>query len=107
MSSSTTRGGRQYKFGPSSLKPLEQLPYERSDEENQKISEGQVNDFFKSVKAKKHPPPTEKIDPVKAKRTLDALQRPPPPPPQSNYDRIIEMTYKEAERSEVLALIKG
>ena len=98
-SRSTTRGGRQYKFGPSSLKPLEKLPYERCDEENQKISEGQVNDFFQSVKAKRHPPPEEKIDSVKAKGILDALTRAPPPPPQSNYDRVIERTYKEAERS--------
>ncbi|XP_044358667.1 uncharacterized protein [Triticum aestivum] len=98
-SSSTTRGGRQYKFGPSSLKPLEKLSYKRSDEENQKTSEGQVNDLFQSVKASKHPAPGEKIDPVKAKRTLDALTRAPPPPPQSNYDRIIERTYMEAEWS--------
>ena len=31
-SSSTARGGRQYRFGPS-LKPLEKLPYERTEEE--------------------------------------------------------------------------
>ena len=45
--------------------------------------------------ARKVPPPKEKIDPVKANRTLDALTRPPPPQPQSNYDRIIAKTYDE------------
>ena len=45
--------------------------------------------------ARKVPPPKEKIDPVKANRTLDALTRPPPPPPLSNYDRIIAKTYDE------------
>ena len=58
-----------------------------------------MRDFFESVNAKKHPPPEEKIDPVKAKHTLDALKRAPPPPPQTNYDRIIETTYKEVEQS--------
>ena len=43
-------------------------------EENKKIMEAEVRDFFGAVKAKKHPPPEEKIDPVKAKRTIDALK---------------------------------
>ena len=54
-----------------------------------------MKDFF----AKKPPPPEEKIDPVKAKCTLDALKRAPPPPPQTTYEHIVERTYKEAERS--------
>ena len=68
-------------------------------EENKKIVEAEVRDYFEGVKAKKHPPPEEKIDPVKAKRTIDALKRAPPSPPQSNYDRIIQRSYIEAERS--------
>ena len=36
---------------------------------------------------------------MKAKRTLDALHQPSPPLLQSNYDCIIERTYKEAEQS--------
>ena len=36
-----------------------------------------MTSFFEGVKAKKHPPPEEKIDPVKAKRTLAALKKPP------------------------------
>ena len=36
-SSSTARGGRQYRFGPS-LKTLEKLPYERTPEENAEIA---------------------------------------------------------------------
>jgi hypothetical protein len=44
-SSSTARGGRQYRFGPS-LKPLEKLPYERTVEENVEICEAYVKDFF-------------------------------------------------------------
>jgi hypothetical protein len=66
-----------------------------TEEENEDICRAQVRDFF----AKKPPPPKETIDPVKAKRTIDALKRPPPSSPQSNYERIIERTYKEAERS--------
>ena len=68
-------------------------------EENAEICQAYVKNFFETQKAKKHPPPEEKIDPVKAKRTLDALQRPRPSPPQTNYERITEKTYKEAKRS--------
>ena len=64
-----------------------------------KIVRAEVTNFFEGVKAKKHPPPEEKIDPVMAKRTIDALKQPPPSPPQSNYDRIIERSYIKAERS--------
>ena len=99
MSSSTaSRGGRQYRYGPS-LKPLEKLPYERTEEENAKIMQTEVNDFFEGLKAKRHPPPEEKLDPVKAKRTIDALSKPPKSPPRTNYERITEQTYLQAERS--------
>ena len=49
-----------------------------------------MRDFFEAVKAKKHPPPEEKIDPVKAKRTLDALRKPAKSPSRINYERITE-----------------
>ena len=58
-----------------------------------------MTNFFEGVKAKKHPPPEEKVDPVKAKRTLAALTKPPKSPPKGNYERIIAKTYVEAERS--------
>ena len=58
-----------------------------------------MKNFFEGVKAKKHPPPEEKIDKVKVQHTLDALKRPPPSPPKTNYERIIERSYIEAERS--------
>ena len=67
------RGGRQYRFGPS-LKTPEKLPYEMTEQENEEIYQAQVKDYFKMQRAKRHPPPGEKIDPVKGKRTLDALQ---------------------------------
>ena len=67
-------------------------------EENAKIVEAEVRDFFQGMKAKKHPPPEEKIDPMKVQRTIDALKRPPPSPPQTNYERITEKKYKEAKR---------
>ena len=51
------------------------------------------------VKAKKHPPPEEKVDPVKAKRTIDALRKPPKSPPRTNYERMTEQTYLQAQRS--------
>ena len=59
----------------------------------------EVTNFFEGVKAKKHPPPEEKVDPVKAKRTLAAVTKPPKSPPKGNYERIIAKTYAEAERS--------
>ena len=60
----------------------------------------EVTNFFEGVKAKKHPPPEEKVDPVKAKRTLAALTKPPKSdPPKGNYDRIIGNEFAEAERS--------
>ena len=58
-----------------------------------------VKEFFEGVKAKRHPPPEEKVDPVKAKRTLDALRKPAKSPPRTNYERITEQTYLQAERS--------
>ena len=36
---------------------------------------------------------------MKAKRTIDALRKPPKSPPRTNYERITEQTYLEAERS--------
>ena len=51
------------------------------------------------MKAKRHPPPEEKVDPVKAKRTIDALRKPPKSPPRTNYERITEQTYLQAKRS--------
>ena len=97
-SSTAARGGRQYRFGPS-LKTPEKLPYERTEEENAKIVRAEVKNFFEGVKAKKHPPPEEKVDPVKSKRTLAALTKPPKSPPKGNYERIIAKTFVEAERS--------
>ena len=59
----------------------------------------EVKNLFEGVKAKKHPPPEEKVDPVKAKRTIDPLRKPPKSPPRTNYERITEKTYLEAARS--------
>ena len=58
-----------------------------------------VEEFFEGVKAKRHPPLEEKVDPVKAKRTLAAVTKPPKSPPRGNYERILAKTYAEAERS--------
>ena len=69
---------------------LEKLPYERSEEENDTIVRTHVKEFFEGVKAKRHPPPEEKVDPMKAKRTLDILRKPAKSPPRTNYERITE-----------------
>ena len=53
----------------------------------------EVKNFFEGVKAKKHPPPEEKVDRVKVKRTLAALTKPPKSPPKTNYERITEKAY--------------
>ena len=97
-SSSTAKGGRQYRYGPS-LKTPSKLPYERTVEENANIVRAEVTNFFEGVKAKKHPPPQEKIDLVKAKRTLAALRKPPKSPTKANYERIIEKSFLEAKWS--------
>ena len=97
-SSSTTRGGRTYRFGPS-LKTPEKLPYERTPEENAEIARTEVDDWCQGLRAKRHPPPEEKVDPVKGKRTLAALTKPPKSPPKGNYERIIGKAFVEAERS--------
>ena len=59
-----------------------------------------MRNFFEGVKAKKHPPPEDKVDRVKVKRTLAALTKPPKSdPPKGNYDRIIGKEFAEAEQS--------
>ena len=58
-----------------------------------------MDDWFQGFKAKRHPLPEEKVDPVKAKRTLAALTKPPKSPPKGNYERIIGKEFAEAERS--------
>ena len=63
------------------------------------IVQAHVKEFFEGVKAKRHPPPVEKVDPVKVKRTLAALTKPPKSPPKGNYERIIGKEFAEAERS--------
>ena len=44
------------------MKTPEKLPYERTEEETRKIVRAEVTNFFEGVKAKKHPPPEEKVD---------------------------------------------
>ena len=68
-------------------------------EENAKIVEKEVKDFFEGVKAKRHPPPEEKVDPVKSKHTIDALRKPPKSPLKNNYESITAKVYIKAERS--------
>lgn len=56
-----------------------------TEKENEEICQAQVTNFFEGVKPKKHPPPEEKIDPMKAKRTFNALKKPPKSPLKGNY----------------------
>ena len=58
-----------------------------------------MDNFFERVKAKKYPPPEEKIDPVKAKRTLAALKKPPKSLTKDNYERIVTKSFIEVSRS--------
>ena len=62
-----------------------------------KIVRAEVTNLFEGVKAKKHPPPEEKVHPVKAKRTLASLTKPPKSPPKGNYERINGKEFAEAE----------
>nr|XP_020196909.1 uncharacterized protein LOC109782701 [Aegilops tauschii subsp. strangulata] len=90
--------------------PTEKLPYERSLEENTKIMQAEVKNFFEG---QKHPLPQEKIDPVKVKHTLAALRKPPKSPPKGNYERILEKSFVQAERlgstvsSDIVANVPG
>ena len=59
--------------------------------------QAEVDDFFEGLKAKRHPPPEEKVDLVKAKHTIDALRKPPKSPPKGNYERIIGKTFASGE----------
>ena len=68
-------------------------------EENKKIMQKEVKDFFEGAKAERHPPPEEKVDPVKAKRTIDAPRKPPKSLLKNNYECITAKVYIEAERS--------
>ena len=61
-----------------------------------KIAQTEVDDWFQGLKVKRNPPPEEKVDPVKAKRTLAALTKPPKSPPKGNYERIIGKAFVEA-----------
>ena len=79
------------------MKTLEKLPYERTKEEKAKIMQAKMDDFFAGLKAKRHPPPEEKVDPVKVKRTLVALKKPAKSLPKGNYDRIIAKSFVEVE----------
>ena len=58
-----------------------------------------MRNFFEGVKAKEHPPPEEKIDPVKAKRTVEALKKPRKSLLKGNYEHIIPRSFIIAERS--------
>ena len=58
-----------------------------------------MEDSFEGLKSKRHPPPEEKVDRVKAKRTIGALWKPPKSPLKNNYERITAKVYIEAERS--------
>ena len=70
------------------------------------IERTHVKEFFEGVKAKRHPPLEEKVDPVKAKRTIDALRKPPKFPSRTNYERITEQTYLQAQRSGTIVSAK-
>ena len=58
-----------------------------------------MKDFFETKRAEKHPPPEEKIDPVKAKRTLNALKRAPPHSSDNNHLRCLKKIVQEARQS--------
>ena len=70
------------------------LPYDMTEEETKEIVAADV----KRQLAPTHPDPTEKIDPVKARRLLENLTKPPPPPLLSNYDRSIVKSYRDPQQ---------
>jgi hypothetical protein len=75
-----------------------------TDEETKEIVAADV----KRQLAPKRPSPKKKIDPVKGRRCLDALERPPPCPPLSDYDRSIQKSHRDPQqRSESSGSARG
>ena len=57
-STESTGGDKRYKYGPSSLAPLPQRPYDMTEEQNAAILQAQVDALFGPKPA---PPPKEKV----------------------------------------------
>ena len=76
-------------------------------EENKKIVEKEVKDFFEGVIAKRHPPPEEKVDPVKAKRTIDALRNHQSLRRKPTMSALLKRHISKRSGREVLSVIKG
>ena len=66
-----------------------------------------MKDIFEGVKAKRHPPPEEKVDPVKAKRTIDALRKSPKSPLKKTMSALLQSHLLKRSGREVLSVIKG
>ena len=71
------------------------------------IVQAHMKEFFEGVKAKRHPPPEEKVDPVKAKRTIDALRKSPKSPLKKTMSALLQRYILKRSSREVLLVIEG
>ena len=83
-STTGTGGGKQFQYGPSSLAPLPQRPYDKSEEENAAISKAEVEAHFAP---KPPPPPREKVPEEKIDHFIRMARAPAPKPIDTDYER--------------------
>ena len=79
-----TGGGKRFQYGPSSLAPLLQRPYDKSEEENTAISKAEVEAHFAP---KPPPPPREKVPEEKIDHFIRMARAPAPNHVDIDYER--------------------
>ena len=86
-----TGGGKRYKYGPSSLAPLPQRPYDMTEEQNAAIVQAQVDAHFGPKPA---PPPREKVPEEKIDLFIRMDRPPAPKPVDSDYECQIRKAHR-------------
>ena len=86
-----TDGGKRFQYGPSSLAPLPQRPYDKSKGENIAISKAEVEAHFAP---KPPPPPREKVPEEKIDHFIRMARPPAPKPVDSDYERQIRKAHR-------------
>ena len=81
-----TGGGKRFQYGPKSLAPLSQRPYDMTKEQNDAIVKAQVEAHFAPKPAL---PPREKVPEEKIDHFIRMARPPAPKPVDSDYERQI------------------
>ena len=97
-STAGTGGGKRFQYGPRSLAPLPQRPYDKSEEENVAISKAKVEAHF----APKPPPPQrEKVPEEKIDHFIRMARAPAPKPVDIDYERHLRKLNRACLQKEV------